>query len=256
MRRLISLLAVIAVVVAACGGGGDAGASGDSTTEPVIEDEESTETTSTTIQSDDDDGGSDTSEAAAETSSGDGECTITVTGDLEETHVFPQSVFTFTSDHWATEDELREIIEFLGEDNTEGSYEELVARGEPIVGWFIYNCVDPDDLGKGVLVLPTNETTPDQFPMGPGTYEVTGGLFDATGTPGTVISSFGMDDEELFGTVDGSGELVISRWDTEALEGTVTFDAVEAFVEDEPREINVAVDFTVMCQPGFHSGCS
>jgi hypothetical protein len=184
-----------------------------------------------------------------------GECTITVSGDVEDTIVYPQSVFTFTSDYWATEDELREIVEFMGEDNVGRSYDELVSRGEPIIGWFIYNCVDPDDPAGGVIVLPTNGTSPQQFPMGPGTYEVSGGLFDATGPVATVISNFGVSSEEQFDPVPGSGELTISRWDTEALEGTITFDGVESFAEGEPREINVMVEFTVMCSPVFHSAC-
>ena len=190
-----------------------------------------------------------------EASSGDGECTITVTGDLEETIVHPQSVFSFTTEYWATEEDLRDTVEFLGEDNAGGSYEELVARGEPIIGWFLYNCVDPDDLGTGVIVLPTNETTSDQFPMGPGTYEVSGGLFDTTGPAATVISSFSATAEEQFGPVPGSGELVISRWDLQALEGTVAFDAVEAFPEGDPRTVNVKVEFTVVCSPQIHSAC-
>jgi hypothetical protein len=247
----------ISVLVAACGGGTGAETTAPETTGSGGGGEvERPEPTSTTSSVEEEETGSEAAEAASGGDAGNGECTITVTGDIEDTIIYPQSVFTFSSDYWASEEQKRDIVEFLGEDNVGGSYEDLVARGEPFVGWFLYNCVDPEDAGAGVIVLPTNETSSDQFPMGPGTYEVTGGLFDTTGPEATVITSFAVTTEEQFEPVPGSGELVISRWDTEALEGTIGFDAVESFAEGEAREVNVMVEFTVQCSPGFHGVCS
>jgi hypothetical protein len=250
MRRLPVSLISLSLVVAACGG-----ATESETTGAAASDEESPVLTSTTIPAQEVETGSVTTHVVSGGETGGGECTITVTGGVEDTIVHAQSVFTFTSDHWTSEEDLRELVEFMGEDNVGGSYEEMVERGEPIVGWFLYNCVDPDDPSSGVIVYATNETGPDQFPMGPGTYEVSGGLFDAVGPVATVVSNFGVSAEEQFDPVPGSGELVISRWDTETLEGTIAFDGIESFAEGEPREINVMVEFTVICSPQFHSAC-
>ena len=77
----------------------------------------------------------------------------------------------------------------------------------------------------------------------------------ASGPAATAITNFGVSAEEQFDPVPASGELVITRCDTEALEGTLNFDGVESFAEDEPREITVKVEFTVTCSPQFHSIC-
>lgn len=160
MGRTLTLVIAIVFMVTACNG---------ATTDTDGSSPSESSGGSQTSQTDDSlAGGADTTEAATETTEtsapvsggGDGgECTINVSGDLEETIVYPQSAFTFASDYWASEEELREVIEFFGEDNSGGSYEEIVASGEPILGWFMFNCVDPDDPGSGVVVLPTNDTT-------------------------------------------------------------------------------------------------
>lgn len=181
-----------------------------------------------------------------------GECTITLTGDRNDTFTFPQSQFSLSTDYWMTDDDLQGVLDFL-DDESGDTLEDYVARGEPVLAWLLLNCVDPDDLQYGLLVANTNDNTNDDFPMGPGTFPVSGGLFSADGPTGTVIASLGLG-EEIYGTVEGSGELVISRWDRDRLEGTVTFHATEAFSEGDPLEVDVRMVFDYRCAV-WHSIC-
>jgi len=184
-----------------------------------------------------------------------GECTITVTGDREETLTFAQSIYSFSSDHWIGEDELRGTVEALGEDIAGGSFEEITARGEPVITFFSVSCADPDNLIQGVTATHTNGTLVGAFPEAPGSYPITGGLFNAGGTPGTVIADFSYGDDELYRTIPDSGTLDITRWDSEAVEGSLSFSAEESFVEGNPRRVTVTVGFSFLCD-GWFSGCS
>jgi hypothetical protein len=242
-RRALVVFAAVALLLVACGGDG----TGDDGTEPTSETTAPAggETTTTTPDEDPPDSGGGGGSGTG------GECTITVTGDREDSWTFPQSQYTFLSDRWASEDELRETVEFLGEDAAGGTYDEIVARGEPILGWFFYNCVDPENLELGVLAYPTNATTGDDLPMGPGTYPISGGLLGADGPAGTMSASINLGDDTVFGLVEDSGEVVITHWDLERLEGTISFDAGELFTEDG-ETISVHVEFTVVCSA---SGC-
>lgn len=181
-----------------------------------------------------------------------GECTITLTGDRTNTLTFPQSQFSLSTDYWLTDDELQGVLDFL-DDESGDTLEDYAARGEPVLAWLLLNCVDPDDLQSGVLVANTNDNTNDDFPMGPGTYPVSGGLFSADGPTRTVIANLGLG-EEIYGTVEGSGELVISRWDRDRLQGTLTFHASEAFAEGAPLEVDVRMVFDYRCTV-WYSAC-
>jgi hypothetical protein len=169
--------------------------------------------------------GSSTSDGGGQPSaSNDGsECTVTLAGDRDDTWTFPQAATSFSTDYWLSEEDLEETIEFLGA-AAGGTYDEIVERGDPII------------------------------PMAPGSYPISGGLFDADGPAGTFIASLSVDEEVLYGTVDGSGSLEITRWDLEAIEGSFTFEVREAFAEDDPEEITVRVDFSFVCRDWF-SGC-
>lgn len=182
-----------------------------------------------------------------------GECTVVVTGDREETWTFEQNVYSMSSDYWMDEQELRDTVEFLGEDVTGGSYEEIVDRGEPIITFLSIGCVDADNLSQGALITPTNATRRTDFPMGAGNYPVSGGVFDANGPAATMIADFNVGPDELYGTVAGSGSLQITRRDLERIEGSYSFEAVEAFV-DQPRKVSVSVTFSFSCAGRF-SGC-
>lgn len=184
---------------------------------------------------------------------GDGECIVTVTGDREDTWTFAQSVYSVSTDHWMSEQELRDTVAALGEDVVGANYEELVAQGKPVVTFLSLSCVDPDQLLQGASVSHSDATTGADFPMGPGSYPITGGLLDGDLPAGTLFADFNVDSDELYGTVAGSGSLEITRWDMSRIEGSYAFDAVEAFV-DSPRQVRVSVTFSFACA-GWFSGC-
>lgn len=234
---------LLSLVVAACGGGGDpiadtAGAAPDTEPGAVVTTPVTTEATVGTV------------DAGAPAG---GTCTITITGDREETWTFGQSVYSVASDHWMSEDELRGTVEALGTEIAGGTYEELVDRGDPIITFLSTGCVNPDDLIHGATVTHTNLTKSSDLPMGPGTYPIIGGFFDASGPAASVIAEFAVSADELYGTVAGSGSLEITHWDLDRIEGSLSFDAVESFV-DAPREITVSVTFSYECK-GWFSGC-
>jgi hypothetical protein len=246
-------LAVVVMLTAACGGesistAGDGpsstGSSDQSTgTEPTTAGGGDTTTTTES-----------TSDTAAVTEGGT--CTVTVTGDREESWTFAQEITSFSSDYWISEEDLRGTIDFLGEDIAGGSYDEIVARGEPIITFLQVSCSNPDDLVEGALVLPGNATRATDLPMGPGVYPITGGLFGADEVAaGTMVASFGVaDEDELYGTIADSGSLEITRWDLDGIEGSFSFDAQQAFVDENPKQVSVTVQFSFVCTAQF-SGC-
>lgn len=209
-------------------------------------------------------GGDTATTAAGTTDAGDnggaapvgGSCTVTVTGDLQESWTFEQDLTSFSSDYWISEEDLRATVEFLGEDITEGSYDEIVARGEPIITFFQVSCSNPDNLAQGALILAGNATRATDLPMGPGVYPISGGLFSAGDVAaGAMIANFGVaDEDEVYGTIADSGSLEITRWDLGGIEGAFSFDAQEAFVDDNPKQVSVAVQFSFVCAGAF-SGC-
>lgn len=188
------------------------------------------------------------------TKGSDGSCTVEVTGDKELTWMFNQNISSFSTDYWLSEDDLRSTVDFIGAENMEGTYDELVASGKPIITFFQVSCFNPDDPIQGALVTMTNATAATDIPMAPATYLISGGIFDADGPAGTAISEFDVSSDELYGTIGGSGSLVITRWDSTRIEGSYSFDAKESFVDD-PRNVHVMVTFSFACA-GFHTKCS
>jgi hypothetical protein len=182
-----------------------------------------------------------------------GSCTVTVTGDRAESWTFEQSVYSFSTDYWMDEEELRGTVEALGEEIAGGTYEEIVGRGEPIVTFLSISCANPDNLIEGAVVTHTNATHASDLPMGPGNYPISGGLLDAAGPAGTMTADFSVSNEELYQTVADSGTLTIAAWDHNRIEGSFAFTAREAFV-DAPREVQVAVTFSFVCEETI-TGC-
>lgn len=195
--------------------------------------------------------GTTTSAQAAETTttnppaSDTGECTLTLSGDIEESWTFPQTVLSFSSDHWLTEEEQRQVVATLGEEIAGGTYEEIIGRGEPVVNFFAFGCTDPDDPLLGAVAFATNATVADQIPMGPGSHPISGGILDADGPAGTMIADFGLSDV-IFRTVADSGSVEITQWDGTGLQGSFSFDASETFV-DTLRTIHVEGVFDYGC---------
>ena len=262
---------VALALVAGCGGSSDDRAtdasapmqSGDAPDSPSTDDIDPTTTLAVaspattgdesgpTDLSDQTDGSTDSGQSGED--SQPGTCTVTVTGDRTESWTFDQDITSFSSDYWLGEEQLRETVEFLGEEISGGSFEEIVASGRPVITFLSLSCSNPQDLVQGALVTHTNATRADDLPMAPGSYPISGGLFDAEGPAGTVIADFSVPDDELYGTVDNSGVLSISVWDRDLIEGSFAFDALEAFT-DNPKEVHVEVTFTFVCQ-GFVNDC-
>ena len=182
-----------------------------------------------------------------------GTCTVTISGDRSESWTFEQSVYSFSTDYWMDEEELRGTVEALGEEIAGGTYEQIVERGEPIVTFLSLSCANPDDLIEGAVVTHTDATHASDLPMGPGNYPISGGLLDTQGPAGTMIADFSVSDEELYQTVADSGSLSIATWDSSHIEGSFAFAARESFV-DAPREIQVAVTFSFVCEETL-TGC-
>lgn len=233
-----------AVLVASCGGGtGNPGLSTTSSAGPGAGSSATSQPTK----------GPTTTGVAVSDENG-GSCTVTVTGDLDLELSYDQSIYSMSSDYWTSDEDLRATVETLGEDIAGGSYDELVARGEPVVTFLALSCQDPDNLIEGALATHTNATRSPDIPMGPGVYPILGGLGSAgDDAPGSIIAGFGTDDDTLWSTADNSGSLEITKWDKSAIEGSFQFDAEELFVES-PRLIHVLVEFSFLCG-GLHTGC-
>lgn len=252
--RVVLLGFVLVILASACGGdGATTSVDGtDTTASPA------TSVQSTTVPSTAGGGQAEPTTSAVDAGdaappAGGGECTVTISGDRDESWTFEQATTSFSTDYWLAEEDLREVIEFMGEDITGGSYDELVAAGMPIVTFLQISCSDPANLIQGALVTHTNATLSSDLPMGSGSYAISGGLFDADGPAGTVIADLSVNEDEVYGTIEGSGSLEVTRWDLDGIEGSFSFAAQEAFV-DNPAEIEVAVSFSFVCSDWF-SGC-
>ncbi|HSJ72267.1 MAG TPA: hypothetical protein VLA29_11555 [Acidimicrobiia bacterium] len=245
-RQVAGVLAICLFATACDGGTADPTTTeaGASTTSTTLDQAETPATTGTTMTSS---SVTSTSPSAADL----GSCTITLSGDRDDTWTFTESVYSLTSDYWSSEEELRSTVEFLGEDVAGGSYDELVAAGEPIITFLTIGCLDADDLIRGAKVTHTNASRSSDIPMGPGSYPIDGGLFDADGPAGTMIADFNVSSDELYAS--GSGSLEITQWDSNVIEGSFSFPASEMFVDD-PRVVDVTVTFRYTCQ-SWHSGC-
>ncbi|MCZ7533637.1 MAG: hypothetical protein M5U23_09555 [Acidimicrobiia bacterium] len=180
-----------------------------------------------------------------------GECTVTVSGDLEGSWTYPQTrLNNFSSDYWTTEQEEREALSIFDSDNSRGTYEEIIARGEPIVTFFTLGCGPDDDMGVGAALFSTEATVADQMPMGPGSYPISGDAFDlANGPPQTMMAFFTPESEpdSIWNVLD-AGSVEITKWDGTEVRGTFSLDAAEseAFV-DNPRSIHVDGTFDYLC---------
>ncbi len=173
-----------------------------------------------------------------------GGCTVEVTGDVTTSWTGPNDLSAFTTDYWYTEEELEQQFGMFG-DTTEGTFDEVLAAGGQIFTFFLFNCSGPN--GELVnLSVSTNATRAD-FPFGPGTYAITGGMFSGDEMGANEFSMlFAINDTDVWG-LDGTGTVTIASWDGSRLTGTFAFDAAESFVTT-PRHLSVSGAFEVTCQ--------
>ncbi|HSM02089.1 MAG TPA: hypothetical protein VK960_06630 [Acidimicrobiia bacterium] len=183
---------------------------------------------------------------------GDGGCAVTVTGGEERQWEGADDAYAFTTDYWYTEEELREQYDFFATEDSP-PFEEVLASGESITALFLFNCtVSGGEVSDSISLFPSNATTRANLPFGPGTYEIGGGVLDAGEAPPGVFSAFySPNSDDLWGQ-EGTGELVITRWDHERIQGTFSFTAEERLVDD-PRQVLVEGTFDLTCQ--FSTSC-
>ena len=245
---------VLAVTVGLLGVGCSSDTSTDEATTAVSETTKATielgtpapESTTTT-------GATDGSTADDGTAPRGGECTVVVTGDREDTWTFDAGTnrVGIATDYWFSDEALQAAVEELG-----GSYDEFVAKGEPLVSFLSIWCSESDDPvepGQGVDVRATNATRAADLAMGPGSYPIAGGGGVINeGPAGTMVADVMLIEDEIYETIADSGSLEISRWDMAGIEGSFSFAALEMFVED-PKELKVAVQFSLSCETPWHT---
>jgi hypothetical protein len=229
----VALLLMAAALVAACGGGSDDGDDGgDGTGDGAAS---ATPTSTVSDGGDASDGGG---------TAGDGECTVTMSGAMDESWTYPQAVTSFSTDYWLSDDALEAVA-----DVSEESFDDQMARGAQIVTLFQLSCTDPTTFTDGVYMAVTNDTTRSEIPMEAGSYAITGGLVDATGPTGTVFAEAVFDSDETWETVPGSGGLEIASWESGDIEGTLSFDAHPR--SDATQTLHVEASFHFVCQVWF-----
>ena len=243
--RGLALLGSIGLLSVGCSTDNGTGAETPDVSETVTATSESAtaapETTTTTEATDE----SNPDEGAQPGSS---ECTVVITGDHEDTWVFDSGANSvgIATDYWFSDETIREAVEELG-----GSYDDFVEKGEPLVAFLGIYCSasdDPMDPGHGAGLRSTDATRATDLPMGPGSYPIVGdGTVIDDGAAGAVIADVTLIGDEIYETVADSGILDIARWDIEGIEGSLSFAAREMFSSD-PKEIHVAVQFSVICE--------
>src|SRR5690606_19914729 len=203
MRRALSLM-TIALLVSACRGGSEGTSPISAPTSAAADTsaagEPSTAVGPATAATDETASSTDATAAEAAATAEGGTCTIRISGDLEEEVEYPQHPIAISTDHWLTEEQLRESAEFL-----EVSYEDITAPDAPVLASLVVTSA-PDPLrasctaqeGPAVMVMAPYRTKWSQTPMGAGTYAVSGNLLASDRAPGTVGVSFAYSDEEFF----------------------------------------------------------
>lgn len=229
MKRLLVISSAVLLLVAGCGDDADT-----ATTEPGAI------AGSTTTA-----GSGTTAETVPTGSGGAGGCQVSVTGDVTESWTGPDDLSAFTSDYWYTEEELRQQFDFLGL-GVERTFEDLMATGEPVFTFFLFNCSGP--AGGLFSAFVSDATRRSDLPMGPGEYVIApGGLFGAAeGGPAEFSVILAISDVESVWATEG-GTFTIEAWDGESVRGSFAFAASELLTET-PRSVAVTGSFTVTCQ--------
>jgi hypothetical protein len=170
---------------------------------------------------------------------------VTITGDIELEWEGSDNSSAIGTDHWLSEDERREILEALGNDDDE--IDEFIEEGRPIISVLVLNCTG-DGTNENITLLPSGDTTLHDVPQGEGVYPIADGLLGGTAEPGGFSVFFAVEDEGLIATASGEGELVITHWDDERIEGEFTFGIEESFATGDPRTAQVHGTFEFTCK--------
>jgi len=211
--------AAIVLILVGCGSGGEPGPSSDTESAPPAAESESA--TSSPPQASADPGG--------EPSSGEGNCSVDVTGDLATSWEGSGGSAAVGTDYWYTRDELEEAAEFLGG----------MTEGEPVFFVLVINC-SASDTSQNVSLLPASGTGFDDIPYAPASYAI---AVPGESEAGQFTSIFLVDEGALF-AVSSPGELDITTFDETGIAGTFRFPATEVA---GAREIEVSGSFDFAC---------
>lgn len=150
-----------------------------------------------------------------------GNCSVTIAGDETLTIQGNGGEAAVASVHW------------FGED-------------EPEIAALLLNCLDRTDPGRSVVLTPSQDTTAEDVPMGPGSYPIPES--DAGLNPGEFRATVNTGSARY--NVSSAGTLEITSFDERGVAGTFSFVAREAQAEGEPGRISVTGRFDFACTGG------
>jgi hypothetical protein len=133
--------------------------------------------------------------------SGDGSCSVEVTGDVSSSWTQDQNVGSALVPNWLTDAER----DFLGDTYS-----------------LLFNC--SGEGGDSLSVFTTSSATPDNVPSAPGTYQLTGGggMFGAEGDLWSVLITLAGTDTN-WGVAEPGGTLTVTEFDDDSI--TIEIDA-------------------------------
>ncbi|HUG74401.1 MAG TPA: hypothetical protein VMM81_01840 [Acidimicrobiia bacterium] len=153
-------------------------------------------------------------------------CRVAVSGFEERTWDGADEPGTFTSDHWWSEEDLRDAYAEIAIQG-DPTFEELRAEGYPVLTFFLLRCIGPE--GDVVAISVSELTVAESIPMGAASYLITGGEHLPGHTPAGEFEATYVPWSETQWAQVGVGELVIDSWTAEEITGTFAFTAEERF---------------------------
>jgi hypothetical protein len=153
-------------------------------------------------------------------------CRVAVSGYEERSWDGVDEPGTFTSDHWWSEEDLRDAYAEIAIQG-DPTFEELQVEGYPVLTFFLLRCIGPE--GDVVAISVSELTVAEGLPMGPASHEISGGEHLPGHTPAGEFEATYVPWSQTQWEQVGVGELVIDTWTAEEITGTFAFTAEERF---------------------------
>lgn len=153
-------------------------------------------------------------------------CRVAVSGYEERSWEGVDEPGTFTSDHWWSEQDLRDAYAEIAIQG-DPTFDELRAEGYPVLTFFLLRCIGPE--GDVVAISVSELTTADGIPMGAADFAITGGEHLPGHTPAGEFEATYVPWSETLWEQVGTGELIVDTWTDAELSGTFAFVAEERF---------------------------
>lgn len=153
-------------------------------------------------------------------------CRVAVTGYEERTWDGVDEPGTFTSDHWWSDEDLRDAYAEIAIQG-DPTFEELRAEGYPVLTFFLLRCIGPE--GDVVAISVSELTTATGIPMEAARHSITGSEHLPGHTPAGEFEATYVPWSETQWAHIGVGELVIDTWTVDEITGTFAFSAEERF---------------------------